>query len=51
MPKKIIKWSVIGLLVFYVVTQPQNAAGVVRSIGSNLQGAAMGFSNFITNLA
>ena len=48
MPKKIIKWSLIALLAFYVVTQPQNAAGVVKSIGSGLQNAAVGFSQFIT---
>lgn len=50
MPKKIIKWGLIVLLVFYVVTQPQNAAGVVGSIGDGLQSAATGFGSFITNI-
>jgi hypothetical protein len=51
MPKKILKWAVIGLLVFYVVTQPQNAAGIVQSLGNGLENAATGFGQFITNLS
>jgi len=50
MPKKIAIWGGAVLAVFYVVTQPQDAAGAVRSIGQGLQSAAMGFSTFITNL-
>jgi hypothetical protein len=50
MPKKGIKLVAIALLVFYVVTQPANAAGIVRSIGNGLQSAAVGFGQFITNL-
>jgi hypothetical protein len=50
MPKKGLKFAGIALLVFYVVTQPQNAAGIVHSIGSGLQSAAVGFGQFITNL-
>jgi hypothetical protein len=47
---KAIKLIGIALLVFYVVTQPANAAGIVRSIGSGLQTAAVGFGQFISNL-
>jgi hypothetical protein len=50
MPKKAIKWTAIALLIFYVVTQPANAAGIVRSIGNGLQSAAVGFGQFINNL-
>jgi hypothetical protein len=50
MPKKAIKFIGIALLVFYVVTQPANAAGIVRSIGAGLQSAAVGFGQFISNL-
>lgn len=50
MPKKILTWSGVGLTLFYVVTQPQDAAGAIRSIGSGLQSAAVGFSQFITSL-
>lgn len=50
MPKKVLKWGGISLLVFYVVTQPQNAAGLVRSIGGGLQGIAVGFGQFVSNL-
>jgi hypothetical protein len=50
MPKKLIKFGGIGLLVFYVVTQPANAAGIVHSIGHGLQSVAVGFGQFVTNL-
>ena len=50
MPKKGIKLGAIALLVFYVVTQPQNAAGIVHSIGNGLKGAASGFGQFINHL-
>jgi hypothetical protein len=48
--KKVIQWGLIAALVFYIVTQPANAAGVVRSIGGGLQSAAEGFGTFISNL-
>lgn len=51
MAKKILKWGIIGLLVFYVVTQPANAAGIVQSLGSGLENVANGFGQFITNLS
>ena len=50
MGKKIIKWGLIAALVFYVVTQPSDAASVTRSIGSGLQDAAVGFGTFISSL-
>jgi hypothetical protein len=49
--KKFIKWGLIALLVFFVVTQPSDAAGVVRSLGNGLTNIASGFSAFVTNLA
>lgn len=48
--KKILKFGGIALLIFYVVTQPKQAAGIVHSIGNGLQTAAVGFGQFITNL-
>lgn len=49
--KMFLKWGAIALLVFFVVTQPGDAAGVVRSIGTGLTNIASGFSAFVTNLA
>ena len=50
MPKNGLKFGGIALLVFYVVTQPQNAAGIVHSIGNGLEAAAAGFGQFINHL-
>jgi hypothetical protein len=49
--KKFLKWGAIALLVFFVVTQPADAAGVVRSMGDGLINIASGMSAFVTNLA
>ncbi|WP_170323914.1 hypothetical protein [Cryptosporangium phraense] len=49
--KKFLKWGAIALLVFFVVTQPGDAAGVVRSLGNGMVNIASGFSAFVTNLA
>jgi hypothetical protein len=49
--KKFLKWAAIALLVFFVVTQPGDAASVVRSMGNGLTSIASGFSAFVTNLA
>ncbi len=48
--QKVIKFGGIALLVFYVATQPENAAGIVHSILGGLEGAATGFGQFVTNL-
>ncbi|HEV2086797.1 MAG TPA: hypothetical protein VGR21_00665 [Cryptosporangiaceae bacterium] len=48
--QKVLKWAGLALLLFYIVTQPQNAAGMVRSIGGGLQGIAVGLGEFITHL-
>jgi hypothetical protein len=46
-----LKWGLIALLVFFIVTRPGDAAGVVRSIGDGLSNIATGVSSFVTNLA
>ena len=51
MLKKVLKWGAIALLVFFVVTQPGDAAGVVRSLGNGMVNIASGVSAFVTNLA
>ncbi|GAA3382758.1 hypothetical protein [Cryptosporangium minutisporangium] len=49
--KKFLKWGAVALLVFFVVTQPADAAGVVRSMTNGLVNIASGMSAFVTNLA
>jgi hypothetical protein len=49
--KKVLSWGLIGFLVFYVVTQPDQAAGTLRSIGSGLRTVAEGLGNFVSGLA
>jgi hypothetical protein len=49
--KAVMKWGLIAILVFFIVTRPGDAAGVVRSIGSGLASIATGVSAFVTNLA
>lgn len=49
--KKVLNFGLIAFLVFYVVTQPDNAAAVLRQIGQWLKAMAVGFGEFISNLA
>jgi large-conductance mechanosensitive channel len=48
--KKVLNFAVIAFLVFYVVTQPHQAANVVTQIGHWLQHIAIGMGNFVSNL-
>lgn len=48
MPKKILLWTVVIFVVFYVVTQPADAASAVRT-AAGWVGTA--FSSFITFLS
>lgn len=47
---KYVKWSLIGLLVFYLVTQPAAAAGVVHGTFGFLHDTATGVGTFLTNV-
>jgi hypothetical protein len=49
--KKVLSWGLLAFLVFYVVTQPDQAAEVMRSIGSGLRTVAVGLGNFVSGLA
>jgi hypothetical protein len=49
--KKVLTWGLVAFLVWYVVSQPDNAANVLRQIGSWLASIARGLGNFVTNLA
>lgn len=48
--RKVLGWGSVALLIWFVVTQPANAAKVVRGIGSGLAYIATQFGSFITNL-
>jgi hypothetical protein len=48
--KKGMGWAMLGLLVFYVVTRPGDAAGAVRTIGGGIVSIANGVSAFLANL-
>lgn len=47
---KYFKWGAIALLIFYVVTQPANAAGLVHSAIGGLENIGTGMGQFVTNV-
>lgn len=51
MPKKVLGWALLAFLVFFIVTRPNDAAGVMRSLGSGLRDVATGFGDFVSGLA
>jgi hypothetical protein len=48
--KKALGWIVVILLVFLVITQPDNAANSVQNLGSTLEGWANSITSFFTQL-
>jgi hypothetical protein len=48
--KKIVGFLAIALLLFFVFTQPDNAAGSVTSIGTTLRDGAESVIRFVTQL-
>jgi hypothetical protein len=48
--KKIVGLLAIALLLFFVFTQPENAAGSVSSIGTTLRDGAESVITFVTEL-
>jgi hypothetical protein len=46
----ILKWAALAFLVWWVVTEPTNAAHLVHNIGTFLTTAAHGLSNFVTSI-
>jgi hypothetical protein len=49
--KKVLTWGLVAFLIWYVVTRPNDAAGVLRQIGGFLAGIARGLGSFVSNLA
>lgn len=50
MPRKFLQWGLVAFLIWYVVTRPNDAAGVIRQIGSWLVQIAKGLGTFISSL-
>jgi hypothetical protein len=48
--KKVITWALVAFLVFYIVTKPQDAAGIFRQLGNGVKGLATGFGAFVSGL-
>lgn len=48
--KKMMPYIIGGLLAFYVITQPGDAAGAVRTIGGGIVTIADGAAAFFANL-
>lgn len=48
--KKLIAWLIIAFIIFFIVTQPETSADMVRSAFRGLSNAAAAFANFITSL-
>ncbi|HWB37527.1 MAG TPA: hypothetical protein VHA75_16040 [Rugosimonospora sp.] len=50
MLKKVLTWSLVAFLVFFVVSKPANAAIVFKQLGNGLMDIGTGVGEFFTNL-
>ena len=50
MVKKVLTWSLIAFLVFFIAFRPGSAADVAKSLGGGIMDIAQGFSDFFENL-
>jgi hypothetical protein len=48
--KRLIAWLLLAFIVFFIVTQPDTSADMVRSAFRGLSNAASAFANFVTQL-
>jgi hypothetical protein len=48
--KKILSWGLLAFLIYYIVTQPDNAAGIFRALGGGLKNIAVGLGHFVGSL-
>jgi len=48
--KRVIAWLLLAFIVFFIVSQPETSADMVRSAFRGLSNAASGFANFVTSL-
>lgn len=51
MPKKIAIWLLIAFLIFYLVTQPDGAAGIVNGIIGGITDGFAGLGRFLNGLS
>jgi hypothetical protein len=49
--KKVLTWGLIAFLVFYVVTQPNESARILRALGNGVRAIATGLGNFVNSLS
>jgi hypothetical protein len=50
MLKKVLTWALVIFLVYFVVTRPGAAAGMVKSIGNWLVDMGRGFGDFLSRV-
>jgi hypothetical protein len=48
--KKALSWIAVAFFVFYVVTQPGDAANLMRSLGEGMRDIGTGFGTFVSNV-
>lgn len=48
--KKVVAWLLLAFVVFFVITQPNTSADMVRSAFTGLSDAAGSFADFVTSL-
>lgn len=50
MVKKVLTWSLVAFLIFFIAFRPTEAAAVFTSIGHGILDIATGFGDFFSNL-
>jgi hypothetical protein len=50
MVKKVLTWAIVAFLIFFVVTRPQGAAQMLKSLGGGLKDIAVSFGDFFASL-
>jgi len=48
--KRVIAWLLLAFVIFFIVTQPETSADMVRSAFRGLSNAASALANFLTSL-
>jgi hypothetical protein len=50
MVKKVLTWSLVAFLIFFIAYRPESAAAVFKSLGSSLVDIATGVGSFFSSL-
>lgn len=48
--KKVAGWTAVAFMMWFVITQPSGAAGMIQNMGDIMQNAAEGMSTFMTSI-